>query len=147
MDVMMITIAFKPAKLQELQVVVYLVLTAVELGLPIIISIRAFMAPSSSNPVGTSTCASGYLYKGLNCYCTLESQCSTSVCSTRFGYSPGNICSCNSDGDCPIRVIIRLIISTIISILRIMALVEIAIIHSSTHPTTVKGYGSMCLGI
>ena len=63
--------------------------------------------PKSSNPVSTSTCASGYLYQDLNCYCTSDSQCSSSFgyssCSTGFGYSPGNICFCIYDEDCLFR--------------------------------------------
>lgn len=61
-----------------------------------------FATPSSSSPVSTSTCASGYLYQDLNCYCTSNSQCSSGICSIFNGISPGNTCMCEVDTDCPL---------------------------------------------
>ena len=60
-----------------------------------------FATPSSSIQVSTSTCASGYRYNH-NCYCTSNSQCSSNTCTTYNGISPGNICMCNFNYDCPL---------------------------------------------
>ena len=64
----------------------------------------SLITPNSCNPVSTSTCASGYLYQDLNCYCTSDTQCSSyRGCSTSNGFTSGNICLCTDDVDCIFR--------------------------------------------
>ena len=98
---------FKPVQLLAPPVVVRLGHTVVVFavytsGSPYGCVYGTFATPSSSSPVSISTCASGYLYQDLNCYCTSNSQCSSGICSIFNGISPGNICMCEVDTDCPL---------------------------------------------